>query len=64
SKINKYYFKEGLKAMLEELQPKIVLVYGSMPDSIFNEFKSLTKFVQYDDWITKKKGGVNNGEWL
>lgn len=56
SKINKYYFKEGLKAMLEELQPKIVLVYGSMPDSIFNEFKNLTQFIQYDDWITKKKG--------
>lgn len=56
SKINKYYFKEGLRAMLEELEPEVVLVYGSMPDSIFGEFKSKTKFIQYNDWITKKKG--------
>ena len=55
-KINKYYFKEGLKAMLEELEPEVVIVYGSMPDSIFGEFKGKTKFVQYNDWITKKKG--------
>lgn len=56
SKINKYYFKEGLRAMLEELEPKVVIVYGSMPDSIFSEFKCKTKFIQYNDWITKKKG--------
>lgn len=56
SKINKHYFKEGLRAMLEELEPKVVIVYGSMPDSIFGEFLSKTKFVQYNDWITKKKG--------
>ena len=56
SKINKYYFKEGLRAMLEELEPEVVIVYGSMPDSIFSEFKCKTKFIQYNDWITKKKG--------
>lgn len=56
SKINKYYFKEGLRAMLEELEPEVVLVYGSMPESIFGEFKNKTKFIQYNDWITKKKG--------
>ena len=56
SKINKYYFKEGLRAMLEELEPEVVIVYGSMPDSIFGEFKCKTKFIQYNDWITKKKG--------
>lgn len=54
---NKKHFKAGLKAMLETLEPKIVLVYGSMPDCIFKEFLGLTKFVQYPDWITRRKGG-------
>ena len=56
SKINKYYFKEGLRAMLEELEPEVVLGYGSMPESIFGEFKNKTNFIQYNDWIKKKKG--------
>lgn len=42
SRENKHYFKEGLSAMLEELNPKVVLVYGGMPDSIFNDFKNQT----------------------
>ena len=42
--------------MLDELKPEIVLVYGAMPDEIFNEFKDKTKFIQYTDWISKKKG--------
>lgn len=55
-KENKRYFKEGLAAMLYELEPEIVLVYGPMPDSIFAEFKSVTRFVHYEDWISKKRG--------
>ena len=49
------YFYEGLKAMLEELEPKVVLVYGAMPDDIFEEVKKTTEFVQYYDWISSKK---------
>ncbi len=56
SRENKHYFKEGLRAMLEELQPEIVLVYGGMPEEIFKEFEGKTKFIQYPDWISKKKG--------
>lgn len=52
---DKVHFKAGLKAMLETLEPEIVLVYGSMPDFIFKEFSGLTKFVQYPDWITRQK---------
>lgn len=59
SKEDKYYFKEGLRAMLEELKPEVVLVYGAMPDSIFSEFKNQTHFVHYDDWISSKRGGHN-----
>lgn len=58
-KENKHYFKEGLKAMLDELEPKVVLVYGAMPNSVFDEFKNKTEFVNYPDWIsTKRRRGL------
>lgn len=56
SRENRHYFREGLSAMLDELEPAIVLVYGGMPDDVFREFRDRTKFVQYPDWISKKKG--------
>ena len=52
---SKRYFREGLEAMLDELEPKVVLVYGSMPDKIFADYKDITKFVQYPDWTTRMK---------
>ncbi len=41
--------------MLSELEPEVVLVYGSMPDKIFGDLKGKTRFVQYLDWITRMK---------
>ncbi len=58
---NKYYFKAGLDAMLRELTPKVVLVYGNMPDDIFENYVRYTKFIQYKDWISARKGGNRNG---
>ena len=58
---NKYHFKAGLEAMLQELEPKVVLVYGSMPDDIFKDYINSTKFVQYDDWTSRKKRRFRNG---
>lgn len=55
SRENKHYFREGLAAMLDELTPKVVLVYGAMPMSIFSEFEDRTQFVNYPDWISEKK---------
>lgn len=42
-------FRHGLIAMLEELEPKIVLVYGSMPGDIFDSLPNLgsTTFRRY-----------------
>lgn len=54
---NEEHFKAGLAAMLDELAPEIVLVYGSMPSAVFDDFRSLTKFVQYPDWTTLKHQG-------
>lgn len=52
---SKRYFREGLEAMLEELHPKVVLVYGAMPGNIFHGLETKTEFVQYPDWTTRMK---------
>ena len=56
-KENKYFFAAGLEAMMEELEPSVVLVYGSMPDKIFGKYMNYAKFVQYPDWTTRMHGG-------
>lgn len=57
----KLLFKEGLDAMLNELQPPIVLVHGYMPDVIFGEFLHQVCFHRYPSRIeeTRGKGGTN-----
>ena len=57
---SKRFFKEGLEEMLKELEPEIVLVYGSMPDKIFADYKDETKFIQYSDWTTRMKTKLND----
>ncbi len=52
---SKRYFREGLIAMIEELEPELVLVYGAMPDKIFGDLKDKTRFVRFDDWTTRVK---------
>jgi hypothetical protein len=54
---NHFHFKQGLAAMLEELQPEVVLVYGAMPDDIFADYQGKTRFVHYPNWIALKKSG-------
>ena len=54
---DKLYFKAGLQAMLETLEPEMVLVYGSMPDSVFSDYLHMTKFVQFDNWTKTRHGG-------
>lgn len=55
TKEEKYHMRYGLIAMLDELQPEVVLVYGAMPDEIFHDLYDRTRFVQYPDWISSKK---------
>ncbi len=43
--------------MLETLEPQIVLVYGSMNRTIFEDYLNYAKFVRYPDWISKIRGG-------
>lgn len=57
SRDDKYHFEAGLASMLEELEPSVVLVYGSMNPKIFGQYENDTKLISYPDWITRKKGG-------
>lgn len=52
---SKRLFREGLIAMLDELEPEVVIVYGSMPDKIFHGLLDKTKFIPYPDWTTRMK---------
>lgn len=47
SSAQKEVFKNGLKAMLDELEPHDVIVHGFMPDSVFKEFEDKTRFHRY-----------------
>ncbi len=58
---NKYHFRAGLEAMLEELEPSLVLVYGSMPDEVFAGLSGKTIFRQFPDWISRVKGCEKHG---
>ena len=51
-----HHLREGLRAMLKELEPEMILVYGSMPDSVFKEFQDKTQFVHYPDWTSARHG--------
>ena len=51
NKLNRYYFVEGMKAMMDTLSPQVVLVYGKMPDEIEQMYPD-TRFVEYSDWTS------------
>lgn len=54
---NRYYFKAGLEAMMKAIEPKTVLVYGSMPNELFQEVVDKAEFIRYDDWTSIRRGG-------
>lgn len=57
SREDKYHFEAGLSAMMETLEPEVVLVYGSINKKVFGHYLNSAKFVSYPDWITRVKGG-------
>jgi len=56
---SKYHFRKGLEAMLDYLQPKIVLVYGAGSQKLFSGLEKRTQFVFYEDWISSKRRKSN-----
>ena len=59
--IKKRIFKEGLDEMIATLEPEVVLVYGSMSKTVFDDFRGTTEFVLYPDWTTRCHGGGLDG---
>ncbi len=53
---NKIHLKNGLANMIKYFKPKTVLVYGPVPRNVFDEYKNLTRFVHFEDYISSKKG--------
>lgn len=56
-KENRKHFKAGLEAMVEYLEPTLVLVHGTMPKEVFCEVLNKSEFIHYPDWISRMKGG-------
>lgn len=50
-KVNKYYFEAGFDAMMKNLSPTTVLIYGVLPEEIGLKYPEL-KIVEYPDWVS------------
>lgn len=58
----KRHFRAGLAAMLERLEPQVVLVYGSTPDDVFGGFWDASEFVRYPDWTSHERRGLPDSQ--
>lgn len=45
-------FENGLEVALEKVRPKIVLIYGTMPNEIFAPYQNNIPFISYESWHT------------
>lgn len=53
---NKKYFIDGFLAMLGELGPEAVIIYGKLPDDIIKLLCIRTKLIVYNDWTSVRHG--------
>ncbi len=54
---DKQYLVEGLDFVVKVLQPKIIIVYGSAPDSIFEKYRKLgIEILQFDSDYAISRG--------
>lgn len=51
-KEDKYFLEAGLEAMLIELTPQDIIVYGSYNPKIFSKYERYTHFHHLPDWTT------------
>ena len=58
-KEDKYFLEAGLSAMLSELTPRVVIVYGSYNPKIFGQYEHYTHFHHLPDWISYKRKKVS-----
>ena len=54
----KYGEKQGLDVVIQKLSPKVIILYGSKPDYIFQKYDTQIKIIQYQDDFYCKEGRV------
>lgn len=59
--VDKHYFMQGLEEFVKRLKPKCVFVHGAMPDDVFDPYKDLIEFIQYESHTAKVFSEVANG---
>lgn len=52
-KKQKIRFEKGLSEMIKTLDPKMIIVHGSMPLEVFEEYLNKVTFVQFDSYIAQ-----------
>lgn len=61
---NKKHFVDGFLAMLDELEPEAVIIYGRLPDDIIELLRTRVKLIIYNDWTSVRHGKVPvYGQW-
>lgn len=61
---NRRHFVSGFLTMLDELEPKVVIIYGKLPDAIIELFRNRTKLIVYNDWTSVRHGeDPTHGQW-
>lgn len=56
SRADKFHFETGFMAMMDELEPSMVLVHGAISKNLTNKVRDRTELHQYPDWISRMKG--------
>ena len=58
-KEDKIFFKRGLARMVQRLSPKTIIVYGSVPDSIFKPYKDMgINIIAFESEFSKSRKQV------
>lgn len=56
-----FYFRQGLKEFIEKLKPKVVYVYGAMPNYIFDKYRNDVEFINIESYTSRIYRGDING---
>lgn len=55
SSLDRNLFVEGLDTVIKKLSPKVIVLYGSKPDYIFDKYEGTIEIVQFkDDFYSKR----------
>ena len=62
NKLDRFHFKNGLKKMIETLEPSAIINYSQTPDDIFKSYKDAgLEVIQIPNWHDTLRGRVSDG---